>query len=80
MDSEEFAHLVYALIGKKAVEKVFKYKDYAFVHLFTRTQAETLMDQLKGNNYFKLTFTVKQNSSRKLLSHTGGGSVCKTWG
>lgn len=68
MDSEEFAHLVYALIGKRAVEKVFKYRDYAFVHLFTRTQAETLMGQLKSNTYLILSeLTVKQNFSRKLL-------------
>lgn len=49
MGSEDFARLVYALNGKKSVERVFKYKDYAFVHLNTRTQAETLMTELKSN-------------------------------
>lgn len=54
MGSEEFAHLVYALIDKKTVEKVFKYKDYAFVHLSTRTQAEDLMRELKSKIYLIL--------------------------
>ncbi|XP_028135031.2 APOBEC1 complementation factor-like [Diabrotica virgifera virgifera] len=54
---EELQQLLYKLMRKENIQRVYKFKNYAFVHLFERSQAEELMKILQGND-IKLQITL----------------------
>ncbi|CAG9841025.1 unnamed protein product [Diabrotica balteata] len=47
LSKEELQESVFKLMDKENIQRVYKFKNYAFIHLFTRTQAEHLMKILK---------------------------------
>ncbi|XP_050315992.1 uncharacterized protein LOC126750410 isoform X2 [Anthonomus grandis grandis] len=53
LEIKEFADLIYSLIAPSHVEKIYKCKDYAYVHLTTRKHTEELMEIL--TDYYKGT-------------------------
>lgn len=48
LENKIYAELMWTLIGKKNLEKVFKRNDYAFLHFINRGAAERGMKKLKG--------------------------------
>ncbi|KAH1018268.1 hypothetical protein HUJ05_006074 [Dendroctonus ponderosae] len=47
---EDFTRFIYDLIDRSLVDKVYKFKDYAYIHLSTRYNAEKLFASLQGNH------------------------------
>uniref|UniRef100_A0AAR5Q4J2 RRM domain-containing protein n=1 Tax=Dendroctonus ponderosae TaxID=77166 RepID=A0AAR5Q4J2_DENPD len=50
---EDFTRFIYDLIDRSLVDKVYKFKDYAYIHLSTRYNAEKLLASLQA--YYKGT-------------------------
>lgn len=48
MTFDQFSSIVYRLMSKEFIEKVYKFKNYAYIHMDTREHAERLMQKLKG--------------------------------
>ncbi|KAL1513747.1 hypothetical protein ABEB36_003117 [Hypothenemus hampei] len=46
-NSQHFTKRMYQLINCENVEKIYKYKDFAYIHLNTREDAELLLEKLK---------------------------------
>ncbi|XP_050310605.1 heterogeneous nuclear ribonucleoprotein Q-like isoform X2 [Anthonomus grandis grandis] len=46
VENRDLANFIYSLIEPTHVEKIFKYNNYAYIHLTTRKYAEELMDIL----------------------------------
>lgn len=48
MTPQEVEHLIWRYIRRENIQKVYKFKNYAFIHVKTRELAEGLKDTLKG--------------------------------
>lgn len=48
MPFDQFSIIVYSLMPKMFIEKIYKFKNYAYIHLDTREHAEMLTRKLEG--------------------------------
>lgn len=47
-DAYSIANVVTMLVRSSCIEKVYKFKDYAFIHFYERADAEVALSLLKG--------------------------------
>ncbi|KAI4470829.1 nucleotide-binding alpha-beta plait domain superfamily [Holotrichia oblita] len=50
MSKNSFELLIRDILGNVLLEKVYKFKDYAFIHFRTRRDAQHALELLRGNN------------------------------
>ncbi|KAI4454246.1 heterogeneous nuclear ribonucleoprotein [Holotrichia oblita] len=60
MPEESFELLIKDSIGNIQLEKVYKFKDYAFIHFLTRNDAQHALELLQGNNQLFTMYTTEE--------------------